>query len=86
MTMRLTGHALTALRDERFALDNFRCVNCGRKVNDDLPDWDKRKAHLAHIISRGAGGSDTIENTRTKCRDCHLELEHAGGKVVARKL
>ena len=34
------------------------------------------RCHLAHIISRGAGGDDTAENTMIKCIRCHLLIEH----------
>jgi 5-methylcytosine-specific restriction endonuclease McrA len=67
--IRLTGKALEALRIAVFQRDVFRCSECDRRVT-----WES--GHLAHIISRGAGGSDTMENTRVLCPDCHLVGEH----------
>ncbi len=67
--IRLKGPALAALRRARFAMDHWKCADCGRSVS-----W--ASGHLAHIVGRGAGGSDTMENTRTKCDDCHLVQEH----------
>jgi hypothetical protein len=82
--VRLTGEELAALRLERFTLDHWHCVECGMKVSDNLPDWHPRKAHLAHITSRGAGGQDTLWNSRTKCLSCHLPLEHHPKAVKAK--
>lgn len=82
--VRLKGDDLEALRLERFDLDRWRCVDCRRIVRDDVPDWAANKAHLAHMIGRGRGGSDTIANTRTKCGECHFRHEH-NPKVVRRK-
>ena len=67
--IRLKGPALAALRRARFTMDRWKCVECGRPVS-----W--ASGHLAHVVGRGAGGSDTMENTRTKCDDCHLVREH----------
>lgn len=44
--------------------------------------WDV--GEMAHIKSRGAGGSDTLDNVRTLCQPCH-RLEHAGGKPCPRR-
>ena len=67
--VRLKGEALEVLRRYRFTMDGWRCVDCGRAVG-----WVS--GHLSHTVSRGAGGSDTIENTRTRCEDCHLVHQH----------
>jgi 5-methylcytosine-specific restriction endonuclease McrA len=67
--IRLKGPALAALRRARFILDRWKCVDCGRPVS-----W--ASGHLSHLVSRGAGGSDVIENVRTKCGDCHLVGSH----------
>lgn len=84
--VRLYGAAMTTLRREVFERDEYRCQweGCGVFVA-----WDGFNAgHLAHIISRGAGGSDTAENTRCLCAYHHLVIEHANGgsgKVVPSK-
>lgn len=72
--IRLKGKAKEALRRARFTLDRWKCVDCGRPVS-----W--ASGHLAHVVGRGAQGSDTMENTRTKCADCHLVGEHCPKSV-----
>lgn len=42
------------------------------------------RMHLAHIQSRGAGGSDTAENTLCKCFHCHIEVEHTKGDKLSK--
>ena len=75
--VRLAGHDLEMLRLVCFRRDRSRCCECRQSVSDSLPAWHPKKAHLAHIISRGAGASDTIENTRTLCGEDHRR-QHAG--------
>lgn len=79
--VRLDAEGMGLLREERFHLDKWRCVDCGRRVSTSVPDWSPIRSHLAHVVSRGAGGPDTIENTRTKCGDCHSVREHAPKSV-----
>lgn len=77
--VRLSGAALEALRERRYRMDGGRCTwkGCGEL----LPLYGSifRRAHLAHILSRGAGGSDTIENTRIRCYWHHIVCEHTKG-------
>lgn len=67
--VRLKGPHMHALRTDVFERDNYTCQNCGAGVL-----WNT--GHLAHIKSRGAGGSDTRENTRILCQGCHLINDH----------
>lgn len=67
-TIRLTGRAYTLLRMEVYKRDGRCCVDCHKFLQFE-------EAHLCHIISKGAGGSDTPENTQIKCADCHIK-EH----------
>lgn len=86
--IRLYGAAKTALRLKRLDMDGWHCKNCGIQVHDGLPDWHPQKPHLAHLQSLGAGGSDTISNTKTLCGSCHTgdKAEHnCGGKPLPRK-
>jgi 5-methylcytosine-specific restriction endonuclease McrA len=86
MTIRLKGPALTALRRNVLVRDGWRCQRCGVSISDALPDWHPRKAHMRHILGRGAGGSDTEENCEASCMSCHSVEEHAGGsKIIRRK-
>lgn len=77
--IRLSGAALEALRDRVYERDRGRCqwAGCGKL----LPKYGSvfTRAHLAHIVSRGAGGSDTAENTRILCPPHHLIEEHTKG-------
>jgi 5-methylcytosine-specific restriction endonuclease McrA len=70
---RRTGRHLDELRRDVFLRDNERCVICKTRVIWQAGFFDSM--HLAHIRSRGAGGSDTPENVRTLCMRCHM-LEH----------
>lgn len=67
--IRLKGTALAKLRRQCFVRDGWRCVTCGRTVS-----W--ASGHMAHVVSRGAGGSDILSNVLTKCGDCHNGEEH----------
>ena len=79
--IRLYGDALRGLRLERWATDRGICQNCGI-----ITYWQPRfpgdpdAYDMAHIVSRGAGGSDTLENVRALCHACHMK-EHAGCRV-----
>lgn len=65
--IRLKGEALEAIRRACFARDGWKCVRCGVEVR-----WDGWNAgHMMHRQSRGAGGSDVLENVDTGCRVCH---------------
>lgn len=76
--IRLKGAALARLRRECFERDRWSCVDCGRMVN-----WDT--GHMAHIKSRGAGGSDIIANVQTMCSWCHQKSHNCGGHPVPPK-
>jgi hypothetical protein len=79
--VRLTGKDLQALRRARFEFDDYRCQcspNCGVAVT-----WES--GDLAHIKSRGAGGSDTLDNTRTMLHEHHMRSHNAGGRPLPRK-
>ena len=82
--VRLYGSDLKALRDAVYARDGGRCqwttngVSCGRWMPKDGDLWTR--AHLAHKVSRGAGGSDTLENCEIRCPHHHLVSEHTKGE------
>ena len=77
--IRLSGQALEDLRRRVYRRDRGCCTweGCGKP----LPLYGSifTRAHLAHIVSRGAGGSDTAENTRILCPSHHLIAEHTKG-------
>ena len=74
--IRLTGPELSALRTACLSRDNYHCQDCGRHVCDSPHSWVAMRAHMAHIVGRGAGGEDTLDNVRTLCGTCHLVGEH----------
>lgn len=76
--IRRNGKDMAQLRQEVFERDKFRCCDCGKLVS-----WDS--GHLAHIKSRGAGGSDVELNLRTLCALCHAKEHNAGGKPCPSK-
>lgn len=77
--IRLSGDALEQLREQRYAIDRGRCTWKGCGICLPLHGDVFTRAHLAHIKSRGASGSDTIENTRIRCFHHHIEVEHTKG-------
>jgi 5-methylcytosine-specific restriction endonuclease McrA len=78
--VRLYGKDLDALRRDCFDRDESICQQCWTPTSY-LPrfDGDPVAYDMAHIQSRGAGGSDTLENVRCLCHSCHMK-EHAGIK------
>ena len=71
--IRLRGEKLEQLRRDCFERDGYRCV-CGCK---QPVTWET--GDMAHIQSRGAGGSDVLSNVKTMTHACHMR-EHAKGK------
>lgn len=53
--------------------DNGRCLMCGDPV---------RQTSVHHIVSRGAGGHDKLENLITLCRKHHLGDVHGGKYTI----
>src|SRR5580658_4247436 len=61
--IRLKGKALEQLRRDRWIADKGICKKCGQRTYfNSRYDGDPLAYDMAHIISRGAGGSDTLEN------------------------
>lgn len=54
-----------SLRYDILKRDGFRCVLCGRTVNDGI------KLHVDHIIPVSKGGKTVKENLRTLCEECN---------------
>jgi hypothetical protein len=78
--IRLKGKALERLRRDCFERDGWKCTcGCERGVS-----W--ATGHMAHIQSRGAGGSDMLENVRTMTGECHAISHNCGGKPVPSKI
>lgn len=83
--IRLRGKALEQLRRDCFDRDIYKCQECGYWPLSWYAD-SGRSAHMAHIKGRGRNGSDTLENVRTLCPQCHADEHNAGGKPCPKKL
>ena len=59
-----------AVRKRIYERDKY-CVYCGTYCGDGYP------RNIAHLISRGAGGSGREENLYLVCPSCHVK-EHNG--------
>lgn len=64
MTQRLRGRAGKEQRSRRLAAEPFcrDCTEAGRQTASTVPD---------HIVPLALGGTDTDENIRCLCADCH---------------
>lgn len=51
---------------EVFERDVHKCKGCGRDM-----DWGYEWADVHHIVKRGDGGGDNLDNLILLCRDCH---------------
>lgn len=77
--IRLSGAAMERLREKRYEIDGGKCTFKGCGIWLPLYGSVFNRAHLAHIKSHGAGGSDTLANTRIRCFHHHIEVEHTKG-------
>ena len=83
---RLGRKDMQKLREDVFTRDGFRCqhvtgannpigIRCLKPVT-----WES--GHLCHIVSRGAGGHDTAENTYCGCSECHMKFHAVGPSMT----
>jgi 5-methylcytosine-specific restriction endonuclease McrA len=78
--IRLYGAGLEELRFECWLRDKEQCQKCHKRLYQQARfPGDPDAYDMAHIVSRGAGGSDTLENVRALCHECHMK-EHTEGK------
>ena len=83
-TIRLTGKALGVLRRDCIERDKGVCQECGIGVSwTPLFDGDPQAYDMAHIKSRGAGGSDVLDNVRCLCHSCHMKEHNCGGRPLS---
>ena len=81
--IRLNGSEMKDLRQSAFARSHGCCENSITPDGDRCPvriNW--MNFHLSHIVSRGRGGSDSLENTLACCQDCHFEDTRNRRKLV----
>ena len=63
----LNTRAWQKLRTATRHRDHNQCTNCGTTTN----------LTVHHITPKRNGGTDTLDNLTTLCRNCHTEAEHA---------
>lgn len=67
-----------------FHRDNWRCKDCGRKVQKKRI-YDDNAAELDHIIPLAKGGTHTWDNVQTLCRKCNqTKSDNAIGQLRIR--
>jgi len=54
----------SVLRSEALERDNHRCVWCGDR-------WQGDRLEMAHIVPKGSGGQNVIENVLCLCPSHH---------------
>jgi hypothetical protein len=52
------------IRKQALQRDGYRCGNCGATEN----------LHVHHIVPLSKGGSNSLSNLRTLCKNCHQKL------------
>jgi len=65
----LYGSDMTARRHEVYTRDKGRCMLIASPLCRGWANWED--GELDHIISRGKGGSDDLDNVRWACKPCH---------------
>lgn len=60
------------IRQRALRRDDSECKNCGRKGGD----YGDADLHVHHIVPRAKGGSNSLGNLRTLCKDCHNAIHH----------
>lgn len=61
----------TERRKAVFERDNGKCRRCGTKVVVE-------RCHIHHIVMKSKGGSHSLDNLVTLCRDCHTLMSEHG--------
>lgn len=67
-----------ALQQACFKRDHWTCVRCGYQGTPNAGDLN-----ADHVIPRGEGGADTLDNLETLCVPCHqpkIQAEAARGR------
>jgi hypothetical protein len=78
-TVRLRGPEITKLREEAWQRSGGFCE---RKLPGCQGYTPWLHGHLSHIISRGAGGPDTLQNSLWSCASCHAKSHNCDGKPI----
>lgn len=64
------------VRNAVFTRDGYRCVCCGRGVDDGAI------LHAHHLKYRSLGGTNRMGNLVTVCDKCHTPANHQKGKLL----
>ena len=54
-----------------FRRDDWKCRHCGNRAG----------LHPHHVIYKGAGGADSLDNLLTLCAKCHRDLHDGHIKI-----
>jgi cytochrome c553 len=84
--IRLNGSEMLDLRQDAFARSGERCENSVTEDGTRCPvriNW--MSFHLAHLVSRGRGGSDELANVLAACQRCHDADTHNRRKLRPHK-
>ena len=60
------------LKKEIFMREDYTCRECGARKRDEKANGEKVCFEVDHIIPVAKGGSDTLDNLQTLCKDCNL--------------
>lgn len=71
--IRLKGKKYTEFRKDLADRAGEQCETCGIPVPRLFNGYFHAYwcGHVSHIKSRGAGGSDTMDNVKWECFECH---------------
>jgi len=59
-------------RESVFKRDNYRCKECGEKVQTETI-YDDNSGQLGHIIPLSLGGEHSYSNVQCECRKCNMK-------------
>ena len=65
-------HIPRGLKKEVFMRDDYTCQECGARKGDKKTNGEKVRIEVDHIIPVVKGGTDTLDNLQTLCKDCNL--------------
>lgn len=60
-------------RKQAIERDNRECQKCGSLGGEE----GEIELHVDHITPKSDGGTDDLDNLRTLCRDCHMDVHYS---------
>lgn len=70
--IRLSREKMRKLHEKCWERDEGICQECGCWVEKGVP--------CHHVIPRGQGGDDVLDNLKLLCLACHYRVHHGGKK------